>query len=104
MLSATNFLDKPPSIQAEGRNLKSKCHRIIDLLTLMPFCLLQEDHISLSLLHVRYHQEVQSGLRLHAPCLARRHQGSSILLRLAFLGSRKYSGALRRQKQWGDGL
>ena len=104
MLSAKKKFDQSPSIQAEGHDLKSKHHRMIDLLTLMPFFLHQEDHISLSLLHVRYHQGVQSGLMLHAPCLAKRHQGSSVLLRLAFLGWRRYSGALRRQKQWGDGL
>ena len=70
----------------------------------MPFCQLQEDHISLSLLHVRNQQEEPSGLGSPAPCLARKHQGSSVLLKLASLESTKCSGALGRQIPWGDGL
>lgn len=54
MVSATISLAKSHSSEAEELDPNS----VIDLLTLTLFCQLQEDHITLSLLHVRYQQDV----------------------------------------------
>ena len=74
------------------------------LRTLMPFCRLQEGHIPLSPLHVEYREERYSGPKSHAPCLAKRRQGSSVLLRLASSEWTKCFEALGRQIPWQDGL
>ena len=54
MVSATRLFDNLPSFKLKEHGLNSECHKAINQPTLMPFFRLQEDHISLSLLHVRY--------------------------------------------------
>ena len=93
-----------PTLETKVHESNSNCDSEIAALTLMPFCQHQEDRISLSLLHVRRHQAGQTDLNPHSPSLARKHQASSVPLRLAFSESKRYLGGLGRRILWGAGL
>ena len=94
----------PNSKDTQVDEFDSSCGHEIAALTLTPFCQLQEDRVSLSLLRVRHHQEEHLDLDPHSPSLAKRHQAWSIQLRLEFSELKKYLVGLGMRTRWEDGL